>query len=122
MATAAEDARLKAFDTVLEWSKQIVTIAAALLIFSTTFIREVVPDNQEMLAQNALLTSWGFLLTSVIFGLLVMGALAASLNKTVKVATLDVFTLSSRIMSLLQFFLFLAGIVLFMWFVFCNMS
>lgn len=117
-----QDAKLKAFDTVLEWSKQIVTIAAALLIFSTTFIKEVVPDSETMSAQGVLIASWSTLLISVIFGICVMGALAASLNETQNVDELDVFEFQTRIMSLCQFFLFLVGIVLFMWFVLCNIS
>lgn len=31
--------KLKAFDTVLEWSKQIVTIASATVVLSATFIK-----------------------------------------------------------------------------------
>jgi len=118
---ATEEAKLKAFDTVLEWAKQLVTISAALLVLSTTFIRNVVPDLSTMSAQGLLATSWGILLGSVILGVCVMGTLAASLNDTKDVSSLDVFETPIRVMGLLQFLLFLAGIGLFMCFVNSNL-
>ena len=113
--------KLKAFDTVLEWSKQIVTLAAALLILSTTFIRNVVPDPAKMDAGGFLTAAWIILLVSVLFGICVMGGLASSLNKAKDDKELDVFVAPIRGMSMIQFVLFFLGIILFMVFVFCNM-
>ena len=116
-----EEAKLKALDTVVEWTKQLITISAALLIFSTTFLREVVPTPGAIHAQPLLLLSWFFLLLSIFCGILVMGAIAGSLDRTKDVSTLTTGKSQIKGTGRFQLGLFFFGILLFMGFVLCNM-
>src|SRR5258706_15750360 len=70
--------RLKAFDSVSEWSKQITTIASASLVLSATFIKDILAGHT--VHSGYLWTSWVLLLLTIIAGVFVLGALAARLN------------------------------------------
>jgi outer membrane protein OmpA-like peptidoglycan-associated protein len=115
----AADLRLKAFDSVSEWSKQIVTIASATLVLSATFIKDVLSGNS---IHNAYLTAaWIFLLLCIVSGVLVLSTLAASLNKG-DPADLDVYGPSTVAVAVVHVLLFLAGMGLFIFFVVVNLT
>lgn len=114
-----KEIKIKAFETILEWAKQIITIAAATVVLSATFIKDIFGG--KIICKEVLLASWFSFLLSILVGVVVVGALAAHLN-TGKVAELDIFRGSIKINALIQVILFMAGMVLFIAFVIANMA
>lgn len=106
-----EEIKLKAFETVLEWSKQFVTISSGTLVLSAIFIKDIAGG--QVSSPNLLIITWGCLLASVLAGIVVMGALSSYLNKG-SVSQLNVYSRTIRISALVQVITFFAGIVLFL--------
>jgi len=111
--------RLKAFDSVSEWSKQITTIASASLVLSATFIKDIMAGHA--VHPWYLWISWVLLLLTIITGVFVLGTLAAQLNKGDQ-DTLDVYSPSIVGAAIVQTALFLLGMVAFIFFVASNLS
>src|SRR6476661_6739054 len=71
--------RLKAFDSVSDWSKQITTIASATLVLSATFVKDLLSGHT--IHSCYLWTSWVLFLLSIVVGVAVLGTLVAPLNR-----------------------------------------
>ncbi len=112
--------RLKAFDTIIEWPKQILTFAAAILVLSATFIRTIVPDPSEIVGELLLFISWFALLSSIMAGVVFMGKVAHTLDSATDTGQLNIW--KSQTVGLFQVILFFAGIVAFLVFVYCNLT
>jgi len=111
--------QLKAFDSVLEWSKLLVTIASGTLVLSATFVKDIVAGH--VINWWPLWYSWIAFLVSSAFGICVVGALSAQLNRG-EVSALDVFKGSIRFTATIQVLAFLAGLGLFGWFAYANLG
>jgi outer membrane protein OmpA-like peptidoglycan-associated protein len=118
-ADKAAEIRLKAFDSVSEWSKHITTIASATLVLSATFIKDIISGH--VVHQGYLSWSWGLLLCSIISSAGVLGSLIACLNKG-EPGQLDVYSPSIIITAVSQVVLFGVGMGLFICFVSANLS
>ena len=59
-----KDIKLKAFDTTLAWSKQIVTIASAALVLSATFIKDILSG--AVVCNGLLVVSWVLFLLPIV--------------------------------------------------------
>jgi len=116
---SAKELRLKAFDTVSDWSKQVTTIASATLVLSATFIKDILGGHTEHTCY--LWTSWFSLLATVVVGVFVLGALASNLNDG-NPAQLDIYSGSILGASVVQILLFLIGMIAFILFVMSNLS
>ena len=121
METTEAELRLKAFDTVLEWSKQILTITTAILVLSAAFIKNLVPDLQLMRCQSLLWMSWLSLLASIVTGICVLGSIAACYNSTKNYTKLDISVGGPKWFGMAQIILFMAGVGLFLLFAKTNM-
>jgi len=115
----SEDIKVKAFDTILEWSKQLITIASATIVLSATFVKDIFSDT--IVYQGWLFASWILFIFSIVVGILVIGSLAAYLN-TGDGSQLDVYKPSIWSTALAQGALFLFGLGTFLWFVYSNVS
>jgi hypothetical protein len=113
----ATDIKLKAFDSVSEWSKQIITIASATLVLSATFIKDILAG--AVVHQGSLTAAWVLLLSCIASGVFVLSALSASLNKG-DPAELDIYSPAIVITALLQIGLFVAGMSFFIYFAAAN--
>jgi len=115
----SEDIKVKAFDTILEWSKQLITIASATIVLSATFVKDIFSDT--IVHQGWLFASWILFIFSIVVGILVIGSLAAYLN-TGDGSQLDVYKPSIWGTALAQGVFFLCGMGTFLWFVYSNVS
>jgi outer membrane protein OmpA-like peptidoglycan-associated protein len=111
--------RLKAFDSVSEWSKQITTIASATLVLSATFIKDMLSGHTT--STGYLWTSWVLLLLTIVAGVFVLGTLAAPLNSG-NPNNLDVYSGPIAGAAIAQILLFLLGMGAFILFVVSNVS
>jgi flagellar biosynthesis protein FlhB len=115
-----KETRFKAFDITSEWSKQLVTVAAAVVALSATFVHDVIGANQAV--GGWLVLSWVLLLASVVTGVLLLGALIAQLNRARDASTLDVYHGASRWFAVAQLVTFVVGLVAFVIFFSTNIS
>lgn len=113
------DIKLKAFDSVSEWSKQIVTIASATLVLTASFIKDILSG--KIVDQPCLTWAWILLLACVASSVLVLGAISASLNKG-NPAQLDVYDPAIIVAACVQLVLFAAGMGFFVYFAAANLS
>jgi outer membrane protein OmpA-like peptidoglycan-associated protein len=111
--------RLKAFDSVSDWSKQITTIASATLVLSATFIKDMLSGHTT--STGYLWTSWVLLLLTIVAGVFVLGTLAAPLNRG-NPNNLDVYSVPIACAAIAQILLFLLGMGAFILFVVSNVS
>ncbi len=122
METTEAELRLKAFDTVLEWSKQILTLTTAILVLTATFIKSLIPASQSMVCKSLLWWSWFSLGLSIFAGLCVLGSIAADYNSAKNGTKLDIFDGRASWFGIAQVLLFMAGVGLFLSFAGANMS
>jgi len=115
----SDDIKVKAFDTILEWSKQLITIASATIVLSATFVKDIFADT--IVYQGWLFTAWILFIFSIVVGILVIGSLAAHFN-TGDGSQLDIYKPSIWSTALTQGVLFLLGIGTFLWFVYSNVT
>ena len=113
---AHHEIELKAFDVVLEWTKQVVTIASATLVLSATFVKDMLSG--KVVHQGCLTWAWVLLLVAVVSGVFVIGATVASLNKK----DLDAFGGMIGWTAIFQVVAFLIGMILFLYFAGANLS
>lgn len=75
-----EDNVAKAFDFANDLTKQLLTLATAVLTLSVGFIKDLVPATQRELSFWPLEVSWLLLFLSIFFGVLMMQALTGHLD------------------------------------------
>ena len=81
-AAAPSEIRLKAFDFAEETTKQLITIAAAVLTLTITFVKELVGDVSGW-SKYALGVTWFLSILSIVAGLTTLGALTAELEPAI---------------------------------------
>lgn len=102
---------------VLEWTKQITTLATGTLVLSATFITDILKGKIEY--ECILITSWILFALSALLGILVMGNvcyLFSSRNKE----TPSIYDGTTRLIANLHFFTFSFGLIGFVFFASVN--
>lgn len=100
----------KAVDTAIEFCKQQIAFATALIALSVTFNKELIPK-ADIQSRVLLAISWLALFGSTLFGLLTIGRISAKLSKTNQV--IDTETLwDARQFSVVQLVLLFLGLIL----------
>jgi hypothetical protein len=110
--------KLKAFDTLLEWTRQIAILASATIVLSATFTKDLIIG--APVHGGRLFISWLLLGVSLGANIVVTGIVASELNATKDIATLDIFAPRIRFSFLAQICFFVVGMLLFVLFVFDN--
>ncbi|MDQ3622268.1 MAG: hypothetical protein M3463_07245 [Verrucomicrobiota bacterium] len=107
-----DDQRQKAFDFAQEVSKQLITLATAVIAVSLTFGADIATCATGN-ARSFLIWSWSLLLVSLVFGLWTLMALAGNLETaSASSTTPSIRTANVTIPAVAQILLFLAGLVL----------
>ncbi len=114
-----QDLRVKSVDTALEWTKQIITLSAGILVVSGTFIKDLF--NGEFVYVGFLVTSWLTLCISILAGLLFMGALC-SLLATKPIGEISIYSSPARSVGLVHFASFFLAMVCFAAFALKNLQ
>jgi hypothetical protein len=110
------DDQRKAFELADGWAKLIATLASATVALTATFIKDIFPDNDPLSSKAYLFGAWAMLLASVLLAPLVLGSLVSELSAN-RSAGPDIQSPTIRILSILQFLAFFAGLALFAVFV-----
>lgn len=97
----------KALDTAIEFCKQQITFATALIALSLTFNQQLVPQ-ADTRSRVLLAVSWLTLFVSIGFGLAAIGRIAAALSKKDQVIDADT-VWGPRQFGLVQIVLLLLG-------------
>ena len=105
---ALDDRTKKAFDFLQDATKQIITLATAILTFTITFLKDIA-KNADDVSRNLLTGSWIFLVVSAIAGLFVLLNMSGVLAKVTKP---DIYKGSIRFLSLAQLGAFALALVL----------
>lgn len=104
-------------NAVLEWTKQITTLASGTLVLSATFIKDIFKGTVEH--QILLICSWVLFAVSAIFGILLMGNLCylfSEKNRGIR----SIYNLTTRLIGLIHFLAFVVGICFFVYFASSN--
>lgn len=105
---------LAGFETARGWAGLLVSLATGAIIFTATFVENFVPEGeaiQSLRGVELLETSWIVLGISVIAGVLLLGSLAALLNRGT-IASLDIYGRAIRWLAISQIVTFIAGGIL----------
>jgi hypothetical protein len=113
-----DDIRIKAVDTALEWTKQVIALAAGTLVVSGTFIKDLF--NGKIIDVGFLLASWIALCVCILFGLLFMGSLCSMLA-TKKVGEISIYGKPAQYLGFVHFMAFFFAVVFFAVFAFVNL-
>src|SRR5215213_4150161 len=113
----------KPIEAALEWSKQITTLATGTLALSGTFIQMFF---ENPIAQKGwILASWILMGTSILSGVMYLGALCSLLADAGKpeaqAEDLDIYKPPGVIIAVIHVLTFLFGLVTFIVFVFLNL-
>jgi hypothetical protein len=117
---ADKEIKLQAFETVRTWSSLLITLSTGAIVFTATFRKEFVPAGEKLANVPVLLGSWVALGFAILFGVLVLSTVAATLNKG-DVNQLDVYKFATRISALIQLVAFVVGIALVAVFAYQNL-
>lgn len=101
--------RAKAFDVVIDLTKQVITLSTALIALGVTFIKDFA-DTAPADARMWLASSWIALLFSVVLGLLTLMACAGILGRAKDTASADPYSGNARLLGGLQLITFLIGL------------
>lgn len=102
--------------TVLEWTKQITTLATGTLVLSATFIKDIFQNKIEY--HFIIILAWVFFAISILFGIILMGNICyLTLQKKV-----NIYANPTRIIAIMHFMCFFIGLVLFIFFVSQNFN
>jgi len=119
-AIVIEEHQKKAFDSALDLTKLLITLATGTLALTATFIKDIlhVSDAKPAIPYKWLLfTTWGLMLFSVFWGLLAIGTITGTLDDIEaaiarsKQKKLTVFSGNIKLCSASQSLLFYIGIV-----------
>jgi hypothetical protein len=98
----------------------LVTLSTGTIVFTATFRKDLAPEGEALRDIGWLLGAWVALGLAVLLGIVVIGALAATLNKG-EVDNLDVYERSTKWAAVAQFVFFLFGIPCFAIFAYQNL-
>jgi len=105
-----KDILLAAFETARAWSGLIVTLSTGAIVFTAVFRKDFAPKGQPLEIPGILLTAWILFGAAATIGVLLLGNLAALLNKG-RVEDLDVYSGSTRLLAVSQWLSFIVGLV-----------
>lgn len=111
--------RIKSVDTALEWTKQIITLSAGILVVSGTFIKDVF--GKQIVAGNFLIASWIALCVCILFGILFMGSLCSIFARS-KSAEVNLYSQPAQFLGVIHFLSFIVAIVGFAVFALRNLD
>ena len=69
----------KAFDTITEMTKQLLTLASAILTLTIAFAKDILKPAPSKHAIDLIQWSWGLYLLSIVCGILTLGTVAGTL-------------------------------------------
>jgi len=75
-----EENQKKAFDFSADLTKQLITLATAIITLMVTFSKDIIGGVSGSCILYLLLATWALFIISVLFGLLTLGALTANLD------------------------------------------
>lgn len=104
-------------NAVLEWTKQITTLATGTLVLSATFITDILKGRVEL--EYILISSWVLFALSALFGILLMGNLCFLFSFRNKEPP-SIYGTTTRVIANLHFWTFLIGLVGFVYFASAN--
>jgi uncharacterized membrane protein len=102
----------KSFEFLQDATKQLITLATAILTFTITFLKDFASSSGSP-ARIVLTTSWACLVISAIAGLFVLLNMTGVLTKESKP---DIYKPSIRLFSLAQLLAFGVALILALWF------
>jgi hypothetical protein len=103
--------RTKAFDLIVDLTKQVITLSTALIALGVTFVKDFASTAPED-AQMWLALSWVAFLLSVVFGLLTLMACAGIIGRARDADSADPYKGNARAMGGLQLISFLVGLAM----------
>lgn len=102
---------LAGFEMARVWSGLLVSLSAASIVFTATFVKNFIPEDktvQDLQGLILLEAAWVVLGISIIAGVLLLGNLAGLLNKG-NVSDLDVYGPVTRFFAVSQILTFITG-------------
>lgn len=117
---ADKDIQLQAVETVRTWASLIITISTGTIVFTATFVKDLVPQGETLVATDKLLVSWIALAISTVLGVFVFSTLVARLNEG-EANQLDMYSSPLRWFAVGQFLAFIIGIGFFAYFAYQNL-
>ncbi len=99
----------KAFDFAQEVTKQLITLATAVIALTITFAKDFIGTVPEGTRSTAL-WAWGCFLGSVFFGVWTLMAMTGTLDASDKTKPPSIFGINIWVPSVLQIVLFLIGL------------
>lgn len=115
-----KDVLLHAYQTARAWASLLVSLATGIIVFTAIFKRDIAVEGQPLQATGWLLTSWIVLGISTLCGVLYLATLIPQLNSGLK-KKLDLYSIQPRLLALLLWITFLAGLALFGVFAVANL-
>lgn len=108
-----KDSRAKAFDLIVDLTKQMITLATGLIALGITFNKDFVAKPADECVRNLLLGSWAVLAFSIAFGLWALMACAGIWgNHPADDTGPDPYARNLRWISSIQILLFGLGLIL----------
>jgi hypothetical protein len=104
-----------AFASASDTSKQLITLATALLALEITFGKDFI-GKFDATSKVLVGTSWVLLLFSVVAGIWTLLALTGSLGGTARPTATSIFGANVRIPAVVQILFFVSGLILTVWF------
>ncbi len=105
------DEMKKAFDFAADLTKQLITLATGIIGLTITFIKDFVKNSPQS-AHPYAYAAWFCFLASIALGILTLSALTGSLGRSSATSPANIYTANITMTSVLQFFLFAAGLTL----------
>lgn len=100
-----------AFNFAKELTLQLITLSTAVVGVSATFSKDLSPSVGSR-TRSQIYLSWICFLLSIVFGLLTLGAMTGVLDNAADLAKVSVYSSNIRALSLVQWILFLGGVLL----------
>lgn len=105
------DTRQRAFDLVVEITKQVITLATALVALGVTFAKDFVGVGPED-ARLWLARSWVAFLLSIVFGLVTLMACAGAHGRAKEDGNVDPYQTNIRVVGSVQLLAFVVGLAM----------
>lgn len=102
-----DDVKVKSIETALEWTKQIITLSAGILVVSGTFIKDLFGGSY--VGSNYLIASWIALCVCIVAGILFMGSLCSLLAKG-RASEVALYSQPAQSLGLIHFLAFMIAI------------